>query len=523
MKKLLLLVLLTSTFLVTAQIDKCTSGDCENGKGTFVYGNGSYQGDWKNGKHNGKGTYKWVESGTIYTGDWVDGEMTGSGILTATSKKSQYYSDIYEGQFLNGFKEGKGKQTWGYEKNTYEGNWKKGNPNGTGVFIYFKGTDSSNFESYEGSFKDGLFDGFGTHKVGRLSKTAYYNEIRIYEGNFSNGKYSGYGEMTYQEHSKNNEILSDASKYKGNWVNGYRDGKGKSYSGTHLWYDGDFKEDERSGTGTLYDSNGDVTKGKWNKSVLIETLEYSNSNAGKFTGKLKDGKKYGKGQFYLQDGTIIEGNFVDDKLDGKGKITYLGSGGDVYEGEIKDYKASGYGKTMYCPCGLTKKDNYHQGNYLNGLKHGTGAYVQTTGQTFEGEWSNGIQMSGKYYQQGKLIFEGNPEDYIAFSNKNEADFKKYLAERRTIINAENEAKKKAEQIRQRNMTEEEKLIEKYPCSFCGATGTISCVGGGKSTDVKVNNKTYGNLTITEVVETTKTSPSLQCPCNWCNGKKYLKL
>ena len=45
MKKLLLLVLLTSTFLVTAQIDKCTSGDCENGKGTFVYGNGSYQGD----------------------------------------------------------------------------------------------------------------------------------------------------------------------------------------------------------------------------------------------------------------------------------------------------------------------------------------------------------------------------------------------------------------------------------------------------------------------------------------------
>lgn len=447
-KTALLFVLLASTFWVRAQTGRCTSGDCVNGYGTYVWdsyvGDKTYTGNWKNGKQNGMGKY-----------DFIEKHRKGGG---------------------------------------------------------------HDFESYEGNWKDNLYDGFGTYKKGKLyNKTGdkSYNRIEIYEGNWSNGRHNGFGIYTIQEGSKNNEIISDATIYKGDWVNGYRDGKGKSYSGTHLWYDGDFKEDERSGTGTLYDSNGDVTKGKWNKSVLIETLEYSNSNAGKFTGKLKDGKKYGKGQYYLQDGTIIEGNFIDDKLDGKGKITYLD--GSIYEGEIKDYKASGYGKT-------TLWGNYHKGNYLNGLKHGTGAYVQTNGQTFEGEWSNGIQMSGKYYQQGKLIFEGNREDYIADIEKNHADFKKHLTERRNVINAENDTKKKAEEMRQSNMTEEEKLIEKYPCAFCSAKGTIPCPGGGKSKETKVvGTNTYGNMTITEVVETTTTSPSLQCPCNWCNGKKYLKL
>ena len=38
-KSALLLVLLASTFLVTAQTNKCTFGDCQNGKGTYVYDN----------------------------------------------------------------------------------------------------------------------------------------------------------------------------------------------------------------------------------------------------------------------------------------------------------------------------------------------------------------------------------------------------------------------------------------------------------------------------------------------------
>ncbi len=453
-KTALLFVLLASTFLVRAQTGKCTSGDCENGYGTYVW-------------------------------------------------------DSYDGD------------------KTYIGNWKNGKPNGMGNFTHIvKNPKSYEFESYEGNWKDNLYDGFGTYKKGKLfNKTSdkSYNKIEIYEGNWSNGRYNGFGIYTIQEGSKNNEILQDAKKYEGNWLNGYKEGRGKSYNNFvndknffESWelFDGYWQDDKRHGLGILYENNGTVTKGKWENNKRIETYETYNSNAEKFTGKLKDGKKSGKGQFYLQDGTIIEGNFVDDKLDGTGKITYLD--GSVYEGEIKDYKASGYGKT-------TLYGNYHKGNYLNGLKHGTGAYVQTNGQTFEGEWSNGIQMSGKYYQQGKLIFEGNREDYIADIEKNHAEFKKYLTERRNVTNAENDTKKKAEEIRQSNMTEEEKLIEKYPCAFCSAKGTIPCPGGGKSKDTKVvGTNTYGNMTITEVVETTTTTPSLQSPCNWCNGKKYFK-
>ncbi len=105
MKKLLLLALLTSTFWVRAQTNKCTSGDCENGFGTYVWESGNtYTGNFRNGKRDGKGTFTWTD-GTVYNGDWVQGIKTGSG----TNK----YADgtLYIGEFDNNTMTGKGVYT----------------------------------------------------------------------------------------------------------------------------------------------------------------------------------------------------------------------------------------------------------------------------------------------------------------------------------------------------------------------------------------------------------------------------
>ena len=60
-KSVILLVLLASTFLVTAQTGKCTSGDCENGYGTYDWYSGkTYTGNWKNGKQNGMCKYDFI-------------------------------------------------------------------------------------------------------------------------------------------------------------------------------------------------------------------------------------------------------------------------------------------------------------------------------------------------------------------------------------------------------------------------------------------------------------------------------
>jgi hypothetical protein len=128
-------------------------------------------------------------------------------------------------------------------------------------------------------------------------------------------------------------------------------------------------------------------------------------------------------------------------------------------------------------------------------------------------------MWGKYYQMKKLIFEGTHEDYIAFMNASEIEYKKYLAERKGIVDAENEAKRLAEEQRLNSMTEEERLIEKYACPLCGGKGTILC--GGEYTGTKVlETRTYGNMQYQDVVTTHEAAK--QCTCHACNGKKYIK-
>ena len=69
-KSALLLVLLASTFLVRSQTFGCTSGDCVNGHGTYVWdsyvGDKTYTGNWKNGKMDGYGLFLSPFGGRIH-------------------------------------------------------------------------------------------------------------------------------------------------------------------------------------------------------------------------------------------------------------------------------------------------------------------------------------------------------------------------------------------------------------------------------------------------------------------------
>ncbi len=101
MKKLLLLFIIYC-YSVTTIAQKCSSGDCLNGIGTFVFENGnSYSGSWKDGNFEGKGTYTWI-NGDVYIGDWVANIRTGNCLFN--------YADgtKYLGKMKNGFLDGEG-------------------------------------------------------------------------------------------------------------------------------------------------------------------------------------------------------------------------------------------------------------------------------------------------------------------------------------------------------------------------------------------------------------------------------
>ena len=77
---------------------QCISGDCFNGKGTYIYYDGTkYVGEWKDDMRNGQGTYtNYV--GDKYVGQWKDNKKNGQGTLTYAN------GDKYVGQWKDGNK-----------------------------------------------------------------------------------------------------------------------------------------------------------------------------------------------------------------------------------------------------------------------------------------------------------------------------------------------------------------------------------------------------------------------------------
>jgi len=180
----------------------CVSGDCKNGFGKYILNNSKYyynyyEGNFKNGERNGKGTL--VKN-------------------TYNSYDKKFTETLrYVGQFKNGQYHGKGKETT--TLNEYDGNWKYGQKNGYGVFtlgklsIYKgnwlndkkvgKGKEIfSNGNSFEGEYKnDSFFKGTYLYK----------KSGQKYIGAFKNGKRHGYGKY----------YLKDGSLYfEGQFING---------------------------------------------------------------------------------------------------------------------------------------------------------------------------------------------------------------------------------------------------------------------------------------------------------------
>ncbi|UJR18656.1 hypothetical protein I4U23_005564 [Adineta vaga] len=111
----------------------------KHGRGTYNRSNGNtYQGDWLNDKLAGQGIYTWM-GGDRYIGDWVDNRKTGYGIMTWPNE-GQYIGlfqndmfrgrgirvyangDEYIGDFIDGGRIGRGTFTWS-SGDQYHGDW----------------------------------------------------------------------------------------------------------------------------------------------------------------------------------------------------------------------------------------------------------------------------------------------------------------------------------------------------------------------------------------------------------------
>ncbi|KAK5645793.1 hypothetical protein RI129_004257 [Pyrocoelia pectoralis] len=222
-----------------------------------------YEGDTSKRVMHGRGKYKWAD-GTIYEGNFVNGYATGHGTLQ--------YPDltVYSGEFCKSFLHGYGVINISSSTMRYSGNWKAGKKHGQG-WLHYETDDWYDGEWFEDN-KQG--EGVRQYKSGETYQGCWYGGRQngcgvfvwcnndVYKGEWKNGKICGYGEYIWNTFINRSFTFPVENVYKGNWIDGTRNGTGTLFFGydNGLRLDGEWVNNEKHGGGTLVCGNGTVVQ-----------------------------------------------------------------------------------------------------------------------------------------------------------------------------------------------------------------------------------------------------------------------
>eukprot|EP00602_Paraphysomonas_sp_CaronLab_P007983 CAMPEP_0185034708 /NCGR_PEP_ID=MMETSP1103-20130426/24814_1 /TAXON_ID=36769 /ORGANISM="Paraphysomonas bandaiensis, Strain Caron Lab Isolate" /LENGTH=656 /DNA_ID=CAMNT_0027571469 /DNA_START=198 /DNA_END=2168 /DNA_ORIENTATION=+ len=127
-------------------------------------------------------------------------------------------------------------------------------------------------------------------------------------------------------------------------------------------------------------------------------IEYSNGDV--YDGEVipatedKEAVRQGRGKMTFADGTVYEGEWVEDRQEGNGTLTSA-DGDTVYEGGFVGGEYEGEG-SLSSSFDVAEKNSVHRnsiqykGGFKNGVYHGRGVLTNAlSGTTYEGEFSEG--------------------------------------------------------------------------------------------------------------------------------------
>ena len=227
-----------------------------------------YEGEYLNGKRNGKGKEFHFFGKLEFEGEYLNGKRHGKG---------REYNDfgrlIFEGEYLNDERNGKGKE-YDLDKLVFEGEYLNDKRNGKGKEFYEEGK-----LKFEGEYiNDKEWIGTRYDKNGNIlyklnndinGKGKEYDQGKLrFEGEYLNGKRNGKG----REYNNYGRLI-----FEGEYLNDKRNGKGKEYDNNgQLLFEGNYFEDYEW-IGTRYDNKGNIKykldnniNGKGKKYALYE-------------------------------------------------------------------------------------------------------------------------------------------------------------------------------------------------------------------------------------------------------------
>ena len=224
-----------------------------------------------------------------------------------------------------------------------------------------------------------------------------------YKGNMVNGVRDGYGVFTY----------NSGMVYEGSWKDGKYDGQGKLTWADGGYCEGEFKENKFvSGKRVAYLSNGTYTYESKNfenykmNGQSTYTVEFDNGDKSVTSGVAKGGVISGNVVYdytFASGGSYhYEGEYSNGKRNGYGVMDNISSSGntDHYEGEFKDSQYNGQGVYDYT---FASGGSFHyEGEFSNGKRNGYGVMdnISSGGNTdhYEGQFKDS-QYSGQGVQE----------------------------------------------------------------------------------------------------------------------------
>lgn len=168
-------------------------------------------------------------------------------------------------------------------------------------------------------------------------------------------------------------------------------------------YDGEFLDGKRDGYGVYKWVSGQLYEGSFKNDKMNGKGKMSYPDGNTYEGDWLDDKREGFGVYNCPDGRRYEGTFHNDVLEGKGTMYY--ENGDIFQGEWVNDAMEGYGVYKW------HDNRIYEGQYVNGIEHGKGKMTYSSGDIYEGDFVNGnCEGKGIYTWIDGTRYEGEWSD-----------------------------------------------------------------------------------------------------------------
>ena len=358
---------------------KCIKGDCINGTGTFDYGNGTFEGPFKNGKRNGTGGILKYDDGDEFRVRYVDDVVDGYGVYVTSDNIS------YTGMWTQIIGDDGGEPTPIPQQNngnfvvlypeelggySYKGYFNRDGCNGSGVFEFPDGSTYTGEFTQKGFYIDTPITFEGVDNLGNKVSTEdlikYHKDFKLpdfekiqYNDSLRNSwkgcnsytiEYAFNGEDNQKDYGYQKELPELGwAKFEG-----VIDGKNVKIEG--CW--DKFKVIKGKETGDRGEFDGYYYSTEWEKGFFAGDESLGN----KFLkGTLKNSPQY---KFYDSEWTYT-GYFVNGMIDNTSPSTGVKesvgtikfSDNNTYSGGFKNGQIDGNGEFKFSS-GLKLKGNF---------------------------------------------------------------------------------------------------------------------------------------------------------------------